>query len=165
METLPLALLGLSVTGVALLLAAALRLLRGRGVARPQLPYIRRGPLLTEGELRFYRALLQAMPPGLAVFVKVRLLDLVAVADRHWARYGAPASGMHLDFVLADACSAEPWLAVELDDRSHRRPEARRRDALKDAALGAAGIPLLRVPAAARYDAAELRGRIKRAGA
>jgi hypothetical protein len=32
--------------------------------------------------------------------VKVRLLDAVNVPDGAWRKYGAPASGMHLDFVL-----------------------------------------------------------------
>jgi hypothetical protein len=58
---------------------------------------------------------------------------------------------------VAAAGSLEPRLAIELDDRSHARPAARRRDDFKDAALAAAGLPLLRVTAAGGYDLAELR--------
>src|SRR4051812_17115996 len=71
--------------------------------SRPGLPFTRRPALLSAPELRFYRALLAAAPSGTVVFVKVRLMDLVAVTDGAWRRYGAPGSGMHADFVLADA--------------------------------------------------------------
>jgi hypothetical protein len=163
MEQLPLPALILAAAGVLLLLLLALWLLLARAGPKHRLPYSKRGPLLTAGELRFYRALLPAVPSGLAVFLKVRLLDLVSVPDRHWHRYGAPASGMHVDFVLADPASAEPRLVIELDDRSHQRPEARKRDAFKNAALGSAGIPLLRVSVASRYDMADLRGTVRKA--
>jgi len=46
-----------------------------------QLPYTKRPSLLTPTELRFYRVLLAAIPNGLIVFVKVRLMDVVAVPD------------------------------------------------------------------------------------
>jgi hypothetical protein len=131
---------------------------------RPRrLPYSKRSSLLTAGELRFYQVLLQAVPPGMALFVKVRLMDVVWVPDDAWRTYGAPASGMHFDFVLADAASTEPQLVIELDDKSHWRPETRKRDAFKNAALAAASVPILRVTAARRYDAADLRARIQAA--
>jgi very-short-patch-repair endonuclease len=60
--------------------------------------------------------------------------------------------------VLADAVTAEPRLVIEFDDRSHTRPDARRREALKDAALAAAGLPLLRVAVATHYDPGKLSG-------
>jgi len=94
------------------------------------------------------------------VFVKVRLMDVVTVPDEAWRRYGAPASGMHGDFVLAATTTAVPLLVIELDDKSHLRPEVRERDQFKDQALAAAGVPLLRVRVAARYDLADLRARI-----
>jgi hypothetical protein len=45
---------------------------------------------------------------------------------------GARGGGMHLDFLLAQAATAEPRLALEPDDRSHARPEAEERDADKE---------------------------------
>jgi len=91
----------------------------------------------------------------------VRLLDVVSVPENAWRTYGAKGSGMHLDFVIAAAESLEPRLVIELDDRSHTRPEARQRDDFKDAALASARVPMLRVTAAGRYDAAVLRARIQ----
>jgi Protein of unknown function (DUF2726) len=127
---------------------------------RPSLPYVKRPSLLTPAELRFYRVLLRAVPAGLVVFVKVRLIDLVNVPDKAWREYGAPASGMHLDFVLADAATLEVVLVIELDDKSHLGTEAQKRDKFKNAALGAAGVPILRVRAAGRYDEGDLRANI-----
>ena len=126
----------------------------------PKMPFSRCGSLLTAGELRFYKMLLQCVPKGLTVFVKVRLMDLVSVPDYAWREYGAKGSGMHLDFVLADANTLLPCLVIELDDKSHWRPDVRERDAFKDAALESAGLPMLRVTAAGRYDAAAIRGQI-----
>ena len=91
--------------------------------------------------------------------VKVRLLDVVTVPEKAWRQYGAPASGMHLDFVLADAATAEVRLVIELDDRSHQRLEVKERDRFKDDALASAGVAVMRVTVG-RYDAGELRARI-----
>jgi hypothetical protein len=144
---------------LALLAVLAWRVLPKRPPPRPRLPYTKRASLLTPAELRFYRVLLQAISQGMTVFVKVRLMDVVNVPDKAWREYGAPASGMHLDFVLADAATAEVRLVIELDDRSHQRPEVRERDRFKDDALASAGVPILRV-AVGWYDAEELRGKI-----
>jgi hypothetical protein len=147
----------------AAVVAAVVLALVWRGLVRllrPARPYRKRPSLLTPGEMRFYRALRPVVPSGLVVFVKVRLMDVVAVPDAAWREYGAPGSGMHLDFVLAEAATLEPVLVVELDDRSHLHEKARQRDAFKDAALAAARMPMLRVQPG-RYD--DLRARVQAA--
>lgn len=155
MEPLYITAAAVTVTLIALILWRIAR----RRPSRPRLPFIKRPSLLTLAEQRFYRVLLQAVPKGMTAFVKVRLLDVVNVPDRAWREYGAPAGGMHLDFVLAEAATAEVRLVIELDDRSHRRPEVRERDRFKDDALAAAGVPILRVQVG-WYDVDELRTRI-----
>jgi hypothetical protein len=152
-----------NITLVSLVLVATIVVLfciAARLWSRRPPPFTRRGPLLTPAELRFYRALLPAIPLGMSLFVKVRLLDLVDVPAKYWQQFGARASGMHVDFVVADTGTAEPRVVIELDDRSHLSPEARRRDAFKDSALAAAGIPIMRVAVAANYSSEELRRRI-----
>jgi hypothetical protein len=156
MDPLYVALVAVALSVVAVLLW---RVLGRRPPARPRLPYTKRASLLTPAEQRFYRVLLQAVPRGMTAFVKVRLLDVVSVPDKAWRVYGAPASGMHLDFVLADAGTADVRLVIELDDKSHQRPEVRERDRFKDGALASAGVPILRVKVG-WYDAAELGARI-----
>ena len=92
---------------------------------------------------------------------KVRLADLVTVPPDAWHEYGRPISGRHLDFVLVDAETTAIQLVVELDDRSHEKRDRRERDAFVDAVLASAGVPVVRVRAAARYDAKEIRRRLE----
>jgi len=54
-------------------------------------------------------------------------------------------------------------LCIELDDASHGRPDRQVRDEFLDAALLAAGLPLLRVRAKKAYNLAELRAQIEAA--
>jgi very-short-patch-repair endonuclease len=58
----------------------------------------------------------------------------------------------HLDFVLCDHGTTNIRLGIELDDRSHDKAIRKKRDMFVNEALAAAGIPLLRIQAAARYE-------------
>ncbi len=51
-------------------------------------------------------------------------------------------------------------LAIELDDRSHQRPDRVERDRFLNQALSAAGLPLLRVAVAEHYDADQLQAEV-----
>jgi hypothetical protein len=140
---------------VILLLWLLLRDLRGKW---RRLPYFPRPYLLSKGELAFYHALWNVMPPGLVVSFKVRLSDVINSPGSAWRQgYGAKISQKHLDFVVVDAGTTAVRFVIELDDRTHRRRDRRDRDAFVDAALATAGVPILRVPAAASYDPARLR--------
>lgn len=146
----PLVLLALLVALVALAI-----LLRhfSRGGGAERLPYYSRESLLSRGELAFYRVLVRALPPGLVVCPKVRLADLINCPGDAWRQgFGGRIAGKHVDFVLADAGTLGIRIVIELDDRSHARSDRRERDGFVDRALEAAGIPILRVPAAAQYD-------------
>lgn len=109
--------------------------------------------MLSRGELFFYLALRRAVAGAYIIAFKVRLADLVTCDDADWdAGFGHMIARHHLDFVLCDRETTEVVLAIELDDRSHRKLARKRRDRFVTGALKAAGIPLLRVRAAARYD-------------
>jgi len=117
------------------------------------LPYYSKETLLSKGELVFYRSLRRAVPPGLIVCFKVRLSDLIGCSAQGWREgFGAKISQKHVDFVLVNAETSAIALAIELDDKTHLAPDRRARDLFVDRALGAAGIAILRVQAAARYD-------------
>ncbi len=60
-----------------------------------------------------------------------------------------------VDFVVIDLATGDARLVIELDDRSHDRPDRRERDALVDAALGVAGIPIARFRPGQRIDLGE----------
>jgi hypothetical protein len=156
-QLLPYILLG----GLALLLAVAI--LRGfRGLLGPApLPYFSKDRLLSKGELAFYRVLRQVVPPTLSTSMKVRLCDVIGCTGAGWrSGFGAKISQKHIDFVLVDAATTDIRLAIELDDRTHQRADRRDRDTFVDRALATAGVPILRVPAAARYEPAALKGEV-----
>jgi hypothetical protein len=119
----------------------------------------RRGCLVTEAELRFYRALQAAVGGSWSVFAMVRLADVVKV------RKGVAGAGdwrnktfgKHVDFILCDNDSLEIRMAIELDEASHQRKDRQQRDALVGNAIASAGLPLLRVPVAEGYDKIQLR--------
>jgi hypothetical protein len=145
---------------VAVLLALALVFWLARVSGNEEKPaFERRGPLVTEAELRFYRVLQAAVGGSWSVFAMVRLADLVKVRE---GIAGAQAwrnktFGKHIDFVLCDNDSLQVCLAIELDDSSHARPDRQQRDAFVNESLASAGLPLLRVPVTQNYDKVELR--------
>ena len=140
-----------------LLLAAVLRhVLRGR-----RLPYFRREFLLSKGEAAFFHALRKAAPAGLMAAPKVRLADVIGCDAAAWrAGFGGRVAQKHVAFVLVDAATTAIVLVIELDDRTHRQRDRRKRDDFVDRALASAGVPILHEPAAASYDWAKLRARL-----
>lgn len=122
-----------------------------------QLPYRRRGPLLTQGEAAFYRVLLLAIGRRYHVAFKARLADLVTCSEKAWeSGFGHMIARHHVDFALCDYRTMDVVAVIELDDRSHARKCRRRRDRFLGEVLEAAGIPLVRIRAASRYGAGEV---------
>ena len=139
---------------------------RSEGVTTPigRLPYRRRSDLLSRGELAFYGVLARAAGRGVTVFTKVRLGDLLDVPNGTpgWHQHHRRITHKHVDFVLCSGPRLTPFLVVELDDRTHARPDRAARDDFVDAALSQAGWPIEHVTAAAEYDVAELSARVGR---
>ena len=133
---------------------------RGKAAAGDKpLPYRRKDYLLSQGERAFYDVLCRAVNADRhRVFCKVRLGDLLWMPkgtdkrQSHWNRI----QSKHVDFVVCSAEALRPLVVIELDDRSHERSERQERDSFVDRALAAAGLPILHVPAKARYDAEQI---------
>jgi very-short-patch-repair endonuclease len=143
---------------VAGMLLAAFLLFRLYAPGR-RLPYRARGQLLSAAELRFYRSLAKAVQDDFTIFAMVRIADLLVVAEgianqRSWLN---KILSKHVDFVLCDPGSLQPKICLELDDRSHDRPDRIERDGFVDAAFESAGLPLIRIPVQTAYSARELR--------
>jgi hypothetical protein len=120
-------------------------------------PYRARPSLVTKNELLFYTALRQAAGTRFTVAVKVRLADVITCRRGAWHMgYGRLIAQKHVDFLVCDPRSLRVVLALEVDDRSHERPDRRLRDVFLDRALEAAGVTLVRVRAAASYDPREI---------
>jgi hypothetical protein len=120
-------------------------------------PYKLISSLLSPTERAFFAALQLAAGRRYVVFPKVRLLDLCKGLDA-WSDAIAfnHVSQKHVDFVLCDAQTLRPVLAVELDDPSHRSARARHRDSVKDQVFQALGLGVYRQWVRRSYDPAAL---------
>lgn len=116
--------------------------------------------LFTETESHFYRVLLPLVPEGFFILPKVGLWAIVKNEQRAgWSKI----SQKQCDFVIfKDGILPEPVLVIELDDRSHNKVSAQKRDEAKDAILSSAGISSLRVPVQKDYDVVFLAEEIRR---
>lgn len=126
--------------------------------------YINRQALLSRGENAFFGALREAVAGHYLIMCKVRLADLITCSDAAWrCGGGRPIAQKHVDFVLCDPQTTRFVLGIELDDRSHDRPDRRRRDAFVNDVMAGAGIRLLRIPATSQYSAWAIRRRLQEA--
>ena len=141
-----------------LLLAAGLAFYRLR---ETHPPYEKRESLLTNSELAFY-AVLRTVAEDWSICAMVRIADLIRVRKETQKRQAwlNRILAKHVDFVLCDPETMEAVLAIELDDKSHDRPERQERDQFVNGAFAAAGLPLLRIPVQDEYNAEQLKASI-----
>lgn len=122
-----------------------------------ELPYRIRDDFLSPTETQFYIALVSAVGERAIICPKVRLGDILYTTDRgQFWKHTNRVNQKHVDFLLCHPKTVTPWIAIELDDASHRREEQQERDQFKDDAFKAAGLPLVRVKARRNYSAGDL---------
>lgn len=123
--------------------------------------------LFTQTEWRFAEALQEAVGNDWLLMGKVRIADLLAVErdprlpKGEWLRAFSRISQKHIDYVLVDPESGRVMCCIELDDATHEREDRHKRDRFVNAAFAQAGVPLLRIPTARRYEAQALREHIQ----
>lgn len=103
--------------------------------------------ILTKSEGLLYRSLMRAVDGRYQVMSKVRLWDFIWL-DNYPAERRHILSNLscrHVDFLLCEPDTLRPRLVIELDDYSHKKPEARAADQFKNELFRAAGLPLLRL--------------------
>lgn len=128
---------------------------------RNDFPYKSRQTLLSQGEAAFFGPLCQAVAGRFHVMCKVRLADVLTCSSENWRRgFGGAISQKHLDFVLCEPGSMRFILAIELDDRSHEKPERQRRDSFVNLALYRSRIGFIRFQAQASYSIEHIKARI-----
>ena len=121
------------------------------------LPYRLRDDFLSASELSYFGVLRGLVGSRVSICPKVRLADLLFVARPHESRsYFNRIAQRHVDFVLCEASTMQPLLAIELDDSSHNRPEREDADEFLNAAFDAAALPVVRVPAKHSYTRDEV---------
>ena len=94
--------------------------------------------------------------------MQVRVDSLLRVPSEDWKHWGRLVSQKSFDFVLVERGSSFAAAAIELDDKTHLLPERRARDKFINDACRRAGLPLIRLKTARRYDVQQIREVIKK---
>lgn len=132
--------------------------------AKKSYQYERKDSILTPAERECFNALLAVVGNEYYIFAQVHLSALVnqkyAAQNRNAAFWHI--NGKSVDFVLCDKAGVSR-LAIELDDRSHERPDRQERDAEVERILKGAGIPLLRLENHGIINIEELSQKVKTA--
>ncbi|MFC4636716.1 DUF2726 domain-containing protein [Deinococcus hohokamensis] len=114
----------------------------------------------SRSEAAFLASLEKALPAGYRVFPNVRLNDLFLISTKDLKQKQgtyARLRNKHVDFLIVALPDHRPVFAIELDGASHNNRKQQYRDAVKDVAFRSAGLPLVRLRAETRLDAASLR--------
>lgn len=122
-------------------------------------PYHLRDDFLSPAELNFYRVLQTAVSGWATIFVKVSLGDLFFAQTGEFGQnqaYRNKIDRKHVDFLLCDPQTVRPILGIELDDKSHQRPDRQARDRFVDKVFAAARLPVVHVPVQQGYPVEKL---------
>lgn len=105
--------------------------------------YFARKTLLSEPEQVLYLRLVQALPRHL-VFSQVQLSRVIwPNRSKDYRRWLNKIDRKSLDFVVCEM-SSKVVAVIELDDASHDKPDRRKADNVKDEALRAAKVRIIR---------------------
>jgi hypothetical protein len=124
-------------------------------------PYRLRDNLLSPAEISFYHVLKLAVADQVVVLAKIRLADLFYVARPNENRsFPGRIAQRHVDFLLCRPDTMRPIIGIELDDRSHQRPDRQARDAFVDQVFAAAELPLVHIVARRDYNTREIEAQL-----
>lgn len=118
-------------------------------------PFNKVDSVVTNTEKVFLQVLLSIIPTDdFYILTKVRLADIVQVrkGTKDYVKHFNKIKSKHIDFVICDRVDFQPLLAIELDDPSHLKEDAKQRDYVKDKILEASEIPILRIKTQRKYD-------------
>ena len=149
--------------GVIIVAVVALAIARavfegGEDEEKKKYRYTRKNFFLTRAEHECFDALMAVVGNDYLIFAQVHLPTLIdnKVVGQNWRAAFRHINGKSVDFVLCDKAYISPKLAIELDDKTHERPERQERDVEVERILQEAGVPLLRLQNKGRFDTAEL---------
>jgi len=125
-------------------------------------PFRVRDDFLSNAEISFYHVLQLALNGEGVICPKVSLAELFFITDnKEFQRYFNMISRKRIDFLVCDPITMRPLYGVELDDQSHQKAARIQRDAFVEKLFSQAGIPLLRFPAKATYNLADVKLQLK----
>jgi hypothetical protein len=123
------------VAGIVVVIVVVLAVLKmvvegGGDEEKSKYQYKRKNFFLTRAEHECYDALVAAAGNEYLVFAQVHLPTLVdnKVKGQNWRAAFRHINGKSVDFVLCDKAYISAKLAIELDDKTHERPERQERD-------------------------------------
>ena len=127
-----------------------------------ELPYAKRDKFLSPAEISFFHVLKGVLNPDQYLLTKVNLADIFYVRQPHINK-GARnrINRKHVDYLVCDAATMTPLIAIELDDASHQRADRKERDAFVDQVFATAELPLLHVPASKGYVSEQIHQQIE----
>jgi very-short-patch-repair endonuclease len=130
------------------------------GTGKEAPPYFKKKALLNEGEQALFHKLTEAMP-NCIVFAQVRLADIVGIKKtNNWQAWFNKVNRKSVDFVICNK-SFVVLACIELDGKTHEQEDRKKADGDKDAALKAAGIPILRIEASKLLTSEEIKLRLE----
>jgi very-short-patch-repair endonuclease len=112
-----------------------------------QYQYKQKNFFMSRAEHECFDAILKAVGNEYHIFPQVHLSSIVdnKVTGQNWKGAFKHISQKSVDFVLCDKAYLSPKLAIELDDKTHERPDRIERDVEVERILKDAGLPLLRL--------------------
>ena len=115
---------------------------------RRKYKYTAKKYFMTRAEHEFYDILGQAVGQDFRIFAQVHLASFLdeRTKGQNWKAARARINRKSVDFLLCDKEKISPKLAIEIDDKTHERPDRMERDAEVERILREVGIPLLRLP-------------------
>ncbi len=130
-------------------------------VQHPESRYgLREGGLLTPAERFFLEILKQIVGDHYCIELQVQLSRIVTPLDsnENFINYKDfnRIKAKSIDFVLYDK-EYKPYLAIELDDRTHLRWDRIKRDHFVDQVMNDVGLRILHIPVSYKYDTEKLR--------
>lgn len=117
--------------------------------------YVLKESLVTNAEKEFLKVLETIVGNSYRIESQVPLSGIVKPIDSndHWTNYRDfnPIKSKSIDFVLYDK-DYRPYLAIELDDRSHSRWDRIKRDQIVNEIMKSVGLRIIHVPVSYNYD-------------
>lgn len=112
-----------------------------------QYQYKQKNFFMSRAEHECFDAILKAVGNEYHIFPQVHLSSIVdnKVTGQNWKGAFKHISQKSVDFVLCDKAYISPKLAIELDDKTHERPDRIERDVEVERILKDAGLTLLRL--------------------
>ncbi|MDH5524753.1 MAG: DUF2726 domain-containing protein [Desulfobulbaceae bacterium] len=124
------------------------------------LPYRLRDDFLSVAEFKFFQYLKEASCDVAVICPKVSLQDIFFVSDgdqqTKWGLW-QKINKKHVDFLLCCPEKMTPLMGVELDDRSHLRPDRIERDEFVNNLFDTAELPLLRFQVKKSYNSVQIK--------